>query len=192
MSIEIEAKMRVNDLAELDTKLRTLQARRETDVLEHNTYYDTPEAGLRRAGQGLRLRLVRAIDGSNCEAVLTHKGPRDPGATKTRMETELSVAEPEKAADLLAALGYRPVLAFEKRRSSWRLGECRVDIDTLPHLGDFVEIEGPSETSVMAARHRLDMANVTLITKSYLGLLRTYLEQHGIQTKEVRFGANND
>jgi adenylate cyclase class IV len=45
-----------------------------------------------------------------------------------------------------------------------------VELDELPHLGCFVEIEGPDEQSVLAVRDRLGLAGPG-ITKSYLAML---------------------
>ena len=40
---------------------------------------------------------------------------------------------------------------------SWKLGGCTVELDELPHLGTFVEIEGPSEAAILKVRDQLQL-----------------------------------
>ena len=187
MIIEIEAKMRVEDRAGLESMLRSLQAVRVGKVIQRNIYFDDVGAGLRGSDQGLRIRIERTEDGSQTEVTLTHKGPRAAGSIKVRQETELSVDDPERATQLLDALGYRSVLMFEKRRDRWRLDECHVEIDTLPHLGCFLEIEGPSKETILAVRQKLGMAESPLVTKSYASLMAAFLDEQGDARHEVVF-----
>ena len=96
-------------------------------------------------------------------------------------------ATDDAAQALLEALGYAPVLTFEKRRRRWQFEGCLVEIDTLPLIGSFVEIEGPSSQQVMDARRRLGLDGAPLIARSYLGLLKDHLEQRGDDRKQVVF-----
>src|SRR5690242_2508846 len=124
MALEIEAKMRLDDPAVLETRLAAAGAQRGLLVLEENTFFDTPNRLLQTHDRGLRLRTETQVDGPYRRAVLTHKGPRQPGAVKSRSETEVSVSDPAAAADLLAALGFRPTLTFQKYRQRWELDGC--------------------------------------------------------------------
>ena len=94
---------------------------------------------------GLRLRTNHDSATGTETHIITWKGPRQPGALKSREEVELTVTDPADAALLLEKLGYVKVLTFEKRRQSWQLGGCKVELDELPLLGSFVEVEGPGE-----------------------------------------------
>jgi adenylate cyclase class 2 len=187
MPLEIEAKMRIEDLPALETKLRELRAPFEGEIFERNTYFDTPGADLRRADRGLRMRIEQHEGATEPLVILTHKGPRAHGPLKTRQETELTVADASGARALLEALGYEAALTFEKRRKTWRIEACLVQIDVLPRLGRFVEIEGPSDRAVFAVRERLDLADAPLISTSYIGLLKAHLEERGLQDREVTF-----
>jgi len=187
MPLEIELKMRLEYPEALEARLKALGANRRGPVMEQNTYYDTSAADLRRAGQGLRLRIEHPTEGGPPRAIVTHKGPRAPGPLKTRQETQVQVSDSGQAAELLEALGYRPVLFFEKRRRRWQLDDCSVEIDSLPYIEDYVEIEGPNEQAVLAARVRIEMDKVPLVKKSYLGLLREYLEKQGMSVTRVTF-----
>ncbi len=189
MAIEIEAKMRLDDVQSIEAALAQAGARREMNLLEINTFFDTPQGTLKSADQGLRVRVEQQTDGPYHAVIVTHKGPRSHGKLKSRSETELRVDNVHDAADLLGALGYTPVFTFEKRRTRWVLDECIIAIDEVPYLGSFIEIEGPSEESVFAARTRLGLDDVALIRASYIAMLRTYLTEHNLHTNHVTFEA---
>lgn len=193
MGMEIEAKMKLDDPRALEDRLAKLGAHQGRDVMETNTYFDTDAGSLRATDQALRVRVERQTHGSGLSVTVTHKGPRTPGSPgspgfpgsagdlKCRPETQLHTDHAHHAADLASlfeALGYRPVVRFGKRRRYWELDGCEVVIDTLAHLGDFVEIEGPSEQAVLALRDKLALNKLPLIARSYLSLLGEYLASH--------------
>jgi predicted adenylyl cyclase CyaB len=174
-------------MAALEARLIAAGAEKVVELLEVNTFFDTPKGDLKAADEGLRVRLETSTDGSHVEATITHKGPRAHGRIKTRAESEVVVADAHAAAQLLIALGYVSVLSFEKRRRRWKLDGCRVEVDTLPYLGDFVEIEGPTEAAVLAVRRRLDLDHLPMISASYISMLVTYLSENAIRAEHVGF-----
>lgn len=192
MPVEIEAKMKLDDVTSLESRLAAAGAVHVTELLEVNTFFDTPRGDLKAADEGLRIRLERSTDGKHVEATITHKGPRAHGRMKTRDESEVVVGDARAAAELLTALGYVSVLSFEKRRRRWTLDDCRVEIDTLPYLGGFVEIEGPSEPIVLSVRRKLALDHLPMISASYISMLVTYLSEHAIQTDHIGFSAHDD
>lgn len=187
ISHEIEAKMRVADHAALRDRLRAAGGRFVSRGEELNRFFDRPDESLRRAGCGLRVRQIRTLEGEPTPATITYKGPLEPGALKIRPECELVVADAEQAAKLLAQLGYRETFSFEKRRETWRLGDCTVELDELPLIGRFVEIEGPDGTVVEAARSRIGLASEPLERESYLGLLARASMVRGAMPARVSF-----
>ena len=189
MGTEIEAKMRIDDPAALAAALRRAGGKRAASLFEVNTYFDTSTGSMKASDQGLRIRVERDLGRSNETVIVTHKGPRARGRVKRRPETELTVCDARAAAALLEALGHVPVLSFEKRRDRWKLGGCHVDVDRLPLLGDFVEIEGPSTKAVLAVRKRLGLGASPLITDSYVGMLTAYLRKRGIRTRNLRLSS---
>lgn len=190
MAVEIEAKMRLHDEPALISRLEELGAVKAAELSETNSYFDTPEGRLKSTDQGLRTRVEVTKAGTPDERVattITHKGPRAMGAFKSRLETELSVGNAKQAALLLSALGFQHVLSFEKRRLRYTLDGCNVELDELPIIGQFVEIEGPSDQAVIAVREKLGMADEPIIRSSYIAMLRTHLQEtHSDQTM-VRF-----
>ena len=187
MAIEIEAKMRLTDVPALEAKLTEAGAERGPVLLEVNTFYDTPDHRLKTADQGLRIRVERNVETDNEQTRITYKGPRAHGKVKSRTEIEFGILDASAASQLFAALGYEPVLSFEKKRRRWHLGGCAVEIDSLPLLGEFVEIEGPTDEKVLAVRRQLDMGDVPLLRPSYIAMLVTHLAEHGINEKYIGF-----
>jgi len=171
MGVEIEAKLKVDDHDAVRARLTKLGAARITRTLETNTFFDAPDALLRKSDRGLRVRQNHDLERGHDSAVITFKGPRQPGAVKKRMEIETTVGDAATASELFRALGFQPTLSFEKLRESWQLAGCHIELDELPHLGKFVEIEGPDETTVLSVRRDLGLADHPAIQQSYISML---------------------
>ncbi|MEX0653091.1 MAG: class IV adenylate cyclase [Phycisphaeraceae bacterium] len=184
--MEIEAKMRLTDRPAIERRLKELGAERAAELLEINTYFDTDQRQLKSSDQGLRVRIEETADGQR-QATITHKGPRAHGRLKSRSETEVAIADANDAAQLLRALGYMPVLSFEKRRRRWRLDGVHVELDVLPYLGAFIEIEGPSDEAVLGVREKLGLNDTPLIRASYIAMLMSYIRENQLRTQSVRF-----
>ncbi|HEX8149543.1 MAG TPA: class IV adenylate cyclase [Pyrinomonadaceae bacterium] len=140
MAIEIEKKYRLEPgrVGPLRGKLREAGAEGEgTAEFEENVIYTGP--GLDPARRVLRLRRKGG------RAVFTFKERDLSGSpVKRQREEETEVSDADALASILEALGYRPVLVYEKRRETWRVAGAEVVLDELP-FGLFVEIEGDEE-----------------------------------------------
>ncbi len=189
MAVEIEAKMSVTDHERVRGVLRERSAQEKGQVLETNTFFDADDRTLLAADKGLRLRVQRDTAGGAEKYIITYKGPRQPGALKSREEAELEVANPTDAIRLLAALGYKQLVSFQKKRETWELGKCKVELDEIPYLGKFVEIEGPSESAVMKVRESLNMNDRPIVKNGYISLLLSHLEENRIKAREIKFPA---
>src|SRR4051812_38236355 len=187
MPIEIEAKMKVIEHGSLRSQLQQLGAIKVGEFVETNTFFDTEDRSLLAADRGLRIRQNRNTATGKEQFILTLKGPRLHGQLKSREETEVIVADARTMTSVLEQLGFRVVLSFEKRRESWTLGGCHVELDDLPHLGTYIEIEGPGEEKVMKVREQLGLSDRPLVKASYIALLMTYLQEHGQSGRQVRF-----
>jgi adenylate cyclase class 2 len=171
MPLEIEAKLKLSRPAALRRRLRQAGAVLQGRLIELDTFFDTPKRTLLAADSGLRLRQQRAQPAGRQRCILAFKGPRRAGMLKSRLEIEMPVGDADAAAALLAALGYRAMLGFEKRREVWRLEGCAVSIDELPLLGRFVEIEGPDEPTITSVQRQLGLARARHIHQSYVAML---------------------
>ena len=187
MSVEIEAKIKVEKHDTVRARLHELGAQRIGRVREMNRILDDAQRTLRRSGAGLRVREVEVLDGISRGSSLTYKGPVQAAELKIRPEIEIGVGDPGGTLAIFAALGYKPFIAFEKIRESWTLGDCEVELDELPLLGRFVEIEGPDEQAVTRARSDLKLGETTHISQSYVRMLLTLCESTGIKNKVIRF-----
>ncbi len=159
--IEVEAKFYLRHLA--DVRQRVLDAGgRLTSPrhLERNERYDTHDGRLTASGEVLRLRIAEGM-------MLTYKGVRT--EPEERREIEVEVADSAAARALLAALGYRIVVVYEKYREVFGLEDCQVMLDELP-FGCFVEIEGSSRASIQATARRLHLDWGRRVSSSYVQL----------------------
>jgi adenylate cyclase class 2 len=189
MAVEIEAKKAVEKLDVTRAKLKERGAKRIGAFAEVNTFFDSDDRSLLAADKGLRVRLNRNTETGEEEHILTYKGPRQHGPLKSREDVELIVEGSTETAKLLACLGFVKTLSFEKRRESWHLDNCKVELDELPYLGTFVEIEGPDEASVMRVRQSLNLADRPPIKYGYVAMLSGYLQERGRTERDIRFGS---
>lgn len=188
MGLEIEAKMKASDHGALIERLRAAGGTRVEMLAETNVFLDTAEGSLRAGDCGLRVRLERNVERPEASrVVITHKGPRKPGPIKQRDETELHAADLADAIALLGVLGYAEQLRFEKRRERWRLDRCTIELDELPRIGKFVEIEGPDEATVMTVRERLGLANEPMIREGYASMVGALLEREPSIGRSLEF-----
>jgi adenylate cyclase class 2 len=187
MPVELECKVRLDSHDPLRERLRAAGAIRVGRVLETNTIYDRDDGSLRRAGCGLRVRFVIALDGEAKRPTLTFKGPRQPGPFKRREEIEVAIADADAMAVILHALGFHERIIFEKRRESWRLGACHIELDELPRLGLFVEIEADDEATIRASLNDLGLDQAESIVTSYASMVAALGDGISPAPIEVRF-----
>lgn len=183
MYVEIEAKLKVDSFEAVEKRLKDQRASFVSQRVQTDCYFDTGEGTLERTDQALRLRCESDADGQRL--ILTYKGPKQTDDFKKRKEVNLEVTDAEALECLLAALGYRRALAFDKRRSVWQYDRCEVALDVLPLIGTFVEIEGPDSDSISRARKALGLADAPHVTESYASLIQEELSRVGSTQREV-------
>jgi len=183
MYTEIEAKLKVHSLEEVDRKLRDSGASVVRETVQTDCYFDM--AGRDLTGSDKALRLRRDKTGAQEHFILTYKGPKQKDDYKKRVEIELDVNDAEAAERLLAELGYHKALAFNKKRRLWKLHDCEVALDELPLLGVFVEIEGPDSETISRVQEMLGLAEAPHIMDSYACLIDAELSRLGRESREV-------
>src|SRR6476469_10752462 len=143
MLFEVEQKFRVTDSVAIARRLHELGAQ-EAGVLEQlDRYFNHPSRDFAQTDEALRLRQV---GDSN---FITYKGPKLDATTKTRRELELPLPSGSDAlahyAELLTALGFRPVAQVQKTRRqlhvAWQDRDIEIALDNVTGLGDFIELE---------------------------------------------------
>jgi len=185
--LEIEAKLKVDSHAPVRERLEACSARFAYRVLEENHILDWADGSLRAAGCGLRVRRCRVLGGRPVSDTLTYKGPRQPGPYKKRLEINLAVESAEAACALLAALGCVQVMRFEKKREVWELDGCEVALDEVPHLGSYVEIEGPDNEAIGRLQERMGLGNCPHISRGYASLLGEFCRAEGLDVTAIAF-----
>jgi adenylate cyclase class 2 len=175
MCTEIEAKLKVDSLEEIEHKLAELGAEFLVEQLQADNFFDDVNATLTKTDRCLRLR-KQTVD-KNESFYLTYKGAKEKSNLKKRQEIEFEIKDADSVRKLLSALGYEQVLAIKKKRRLWQLGDCEVALDQLPLLGDFVEIEGPDEEKIATAQEKLGLSDLSHIAKSYAALMAQKLKE---------------
>ena len=201
MAHETEIKLRAGDLKGLLRRLKALGARPANGgrVHEWNVVFDTPQGGLAKHGQLLRIRTetIQARERKSRapakRVVLTFKEPvvraeaaadsigklAPAGRHKVREELELEVADAAVLGRIFEGLGMRGWFRYEKYRTTYRLPASRrwakgllIEVDETP-IGNFIELEG-SPAAIDQAAEKLGYSSRDYVLKSYLAL---YLEE---------------
>jgi adenylate cyclase class 2 len=183
MHEEIEAKLKVDSLAAVECRLRECAATFLREMVQTDIYFDTADRKLTRSDECLRLRSEKV--GPQERLILAYKGPKQRDDFKKRTEIEVEVHSAGATEPLLASLGYRKALAFNKRRRLWRLHGCEVALDELPLLGAFVEIEGPDSGAIARVQEILGLSHIPHIIESYASLIDQALSRLGHEQREV-------
>jgi adenylate cyclase class 2 len=179
MSLEVEQKFRVEDLAETERNLERLGAKFGKPVVQIDLYFAHPARDFAQTDEALRIRRVGRHN------FVTYKGAKVDQTTKTRRELELSLPGGKQGAadfgELLKALGFKPVREVRKRRRTadvaWQGREIEAALDEIDGLGQFVELELQAEPSdADAARQAIALLATELglshnERRSYLELL---------------------
>lgn len=188
MALELEAKFRVSDFRAVQRALEAAGAVYRGTAIESDAFFDTPKRDLYHSDKGLRLRKVHVLEavpgGVTNGWLLTYKGPRDrTHQSKLREEIQTNLVDGEAMGRILREAGLELFLRIEKRRISYALDCCLVELDELPVVGCFVEIEAPSQAQLEAVRQRLALSSQPLadsyphlIEKHCHGDARGYLE----------------
>lgn len=172
MATEIEKKYRLTpgQRDALLQRLRQVGATLQSREFEENTLY--AGAGLDPRRQVLRLRRVGVA------AIFTYKERGESAsAIKRHREDETRVEDAAALAEILEALGYRPTLVYEKRRSTWHVRQTEVVLDELP-FGLFVEIEG-EENDITEIENLLNLASAEAEMSTYPELAERHGERRG-------------
>ena len=166
---EVEIKLRIESPRAARRILRERGFRlRRPRVFEDNLVFDMAGSDLRKAGKLLRVRKAGK------KAVMTYKGPGEPGRHKSREEIEMVVSSAKTAVLALERLGFTQVFRYQKYRTEYaRPGERGVVMMDETPIGCFLEVEGNPRWIDRTAR-RLGFEIADYITASYGGL---YLEQ---------------
>lgn len=170
-SLEIEIKLRVSDHAPVRAKLKECGAEFRGRAMETNWILDRVDGSLRESGCGLRVRKAVNDETGATKCSLTFKGPARISKVKSREELEVVIDDAGLTVRILESLGFGVRLEYTKRRESWVLDDCKVELDEPPRLGLFVEIEGPEEELIERVRAKLGLDGAQVEKTSYVAML---------------------
>jgi len=208
MAKETEIKLAVSDVKAFERKLKRLGAKTvgagNGRVHEFNTIFDTPQGGLAKHGQLLRIRTETPQGAGKksgaARVVLTFKQPivrgvDDDGARfKVREETEVEVTQAGPLVKIFEGLGMRGWFSYEKYRTTWKLGasagwakDLLIEIDETP-VGRYVELEGPPK-AIDHAAEALGYSRKDYLLKNYLTLYAEDCRRRGVTPGNMLFRA---
>jgi len=171
---EIELRLAIADRAALDRALQAAGARPIGHGAVRTSAFDFADGRLRAARQTLRLREDWTGTTLTSKKPLAAVTSEDVDQLKMREEVTLplSIESGGDALLILEHLGLHETLRYEKTRTSWQLGDARLDIDVLADGGEcYAEIE--AEPAVIAAtRTRLGLDDTPVETRSYFEIVR--------------------
>jgi adenylate cyclase class 2 len=179
-------------------------------VHEENVIFDTPQGGLAKHGQLLRIRtetpeVLRKskVAGPKRRVVLTFKRPMvQPagagvegtayGSHKVREEVEVEVAEAGNLTTIFEGLGMSGWFRYEKYRTTFRMPDSKawatgllIELDETP-IGTFVELEGPAP-AIDRAAEELGFSKRDYVLKNYLRLYVEECRRNGEEPRDMLF-----
>ena len=215
MAREIEIKLAIKDTKRLLRGLKRLGAKARDAkcprVHEMNLIFDTPDGGLAKHGQLLRIRRETPANGKKkarekdvMRTLLTFKSPPEELAMgkvwpsgdrrhKVREEIETELLDGETVQRIFEGLGLRGWFRYEKYRTTyvlparhaWAKG-LLIEMDETP-IGTFVELEGPGEAIDRAAKE-LGYSPRDYVVKNYLVLYLDECKREGKTATHMVFG----
>jgi adenylate cyclase class 2 len=214
MARETEIKLKISDVPAFHRTLKRIGARPAGPgtgkVHEENVIFDTPQGGLAKHGQLLRIRTetpeVRGrskAGGPKQRVMLTFKQPpaqaADGGAEssssgryKVREEIEVEVTDAGNLSRIFEGLGMSGWFRYEKYRTTFRLPASKawakgllIELDETP-IGTFVELEGPA-AAIDRAAGELGFSKRDYVLKNYLRLYVEDCRRKGQEPRDMLF-----
>jgi adenylate cyclase class 2 len=140
--IEAELKARVTDPESVFLALAAIAP--GTSAIYRDHYFDSVEGSFAASGRELRIRTVDSAEA--VRHILTFKAPAVDAESGSKPEYETLVADPDAAAAILLALGFRTLVTFSKQCANHRMRHAGRDmlatVVTVPEIdGTFLEVE---------------------------------------------------
>lgn len=169
MNIEVEIKVKVENLAEIKEKVskmgQLVKAVKQIDdyyIPVHRNFFTHKPNPI----EWLRVR----TNPNKVVLEYTRKvNPRDDGDYDYAEEYETEIKSPEEMAKILEFLDFKKILTVEKEREYWMCGKIEAALDKVKDLGEFIEAEAKG-----------DFANDKEAKKACF----KFLEEVGIQNPE--------
>jgi len=214
MARETEIKLKIDNVRVFHRALKRIGARlaapASARVHEENVIFDTPQGGLAKHGQLLRIRTETPearrkskTNGSKRRIVLTFKQPlahpesegtqsAHRGFYKVRDEIEMEATDAGTLTKIFEGLGMRGWFRYEKYRKTFRMPASKawakgllIELDETP-IGTFVELEGPAP-AIDRVAEELGYSKHDYVLKNYLRLYMEDCRRRGEQPRDMVF-----
>lgn len=180
MAYETEAKILEVDPGQLELKLDGLGAKLVLDTKLIVDWFELP--GVKEGNEPWYLRIRSDSEG---KMEVTWKGEaKILGSSARKKEINLVVADRDKSAQILAAIGLEPYAHQEKFRRSWIYEDWRFDLDQYPSMPPYLEIEGEDESHIQEAIALLGLQGHGHSSAGERILIQ---EQYGLDWYNMRF-----
>ena len=150
---EIEIKILEVDKKKLSKRLLSLGAKKVFDGQLLSLFFDYKDGRLKDSGNTLRIRK------EGKESFLYLKSFISDSDVKTREELCVKVDDISAAENILGRLGLKPDGKLLKHRTSYSLGEVKVEFDRYleeySFVPEFLEIEGPDAETIFEVAKKL-------------------------------------
>ncbi|TAL32928.1 MAG: class IV adenylate cyclase [Spirochaetes bacterium] len=145
---EIEIKAHCDDLDAVRGRISAMGGTPLRSGREEDTYFGHPSRDFAATDEAVRMRVRGG------KAILTYKGPKVSGRSKSRYEKETGVEDGDALCEILLKLGFVRVETVVKEREIFLLDGVEVCLDRVQGAGTFVELELQGE-DVSAVEHEL-------------------------------------
>lgn len=149
--IEVEVKLKVDDLDAIARKLDSCGYILGTVLEEEDIYFNAPDRDFRQTDEALRIRResilqvansnILSTDGISEKVFVTYKGKKLDSISMARKELETQISDFDTMNQIFLSLGYIPTIPVKKIRKIYQKDNISVCADIVDGLGDFIEIE---------------------------------------------------
>ena len=181
---EIELKFPLAEPGKMRKHLLELGFVSRGKLFEFNLVLDTPGRDLDSQGRLLRLRRAKGVK-------LTYKEPLEEGGLgkrfKAKKESELELSSLDTMRHILHRLGFTAERVYEKYREHLTREEgVSAEIDQLPRMGYFLELEAPPE-KMEEIIESLGLKVSKGLRENYFDLYTAYCRKMGCEAGDMRF-----
>jgi adenylate cyclase, class 2 len=167
--LEIEIKANCDNHDDIIERIKLLGGELVREVEDKDIYYKHPARDFVKTDEAFRIRI------EDNKTLLTYKGPKIGGRSKTRFERELVFDGLDAMKEILDKLGFAIAGEVNKMRTYYSLNNIEICLDSVDGLGDFVELEIKGDDREAGEKILFEIAEKLGLTrferKSYLEMV---------------------
>lgn len=176
---ETEIKLALGDMEKEDfinSCLKQFPKLKRSQSFQRDTYYDTLDMQLQSKDFVVRVREHNGI------AYVALKSPRIYMSefVQKRIELEFAVDNVDNIITQIHSQDLKPIAIIEKKRITLKEHDFVIEVDELPYIGSFIEIESKSADKVDEIYESLNIEKLEKIKRNYGELLDEKLNELGL------------